>query len=67
MDIDQNNNQVPLRISETDPKFVGRGVALIDPKVISDLGLRTGDVIEVSGNRRKTHVFALVKSTTRLW
>src|SRR6476646_5037157 len=56
MDIGHNNNQVSLRISETDPKFVGRGIALIDPKVISDLGLSTGDVVEVSGNRRKTHV-----------
>src|SRR4029079_3000140 len=56
MDIGQNNNHVSLRISETDPKFVGRGIALIDPKVIRDLGLSTGDVVEVSGNRRKTHV-----------
>lgn len=52
----KNNNQVSLRVAETDPRFVGRGIALIDPKVMSDLDLSTGEVVEVSGNRRKTHV-----------
>jgi hypothetical protein len=33
--------QVSLRIAETDPKFVGRGIALVDPKVIKDLVLAT--------------------------
>ena len=49
-------NQVSLRVTETDPRYVGRGIALVDPKVISDLDLSTGDVVEISGNRRKTHV-----------
>ena len=44
-----------LRIAETNPKFVGRGVALMDPKVIDYLHLSTGDVIEISG-KKKTFV-----------
>ncbi len=49
------DNQASLRVAETDPKFVGRGIALVDQRIISDLGLKTGDVVEISGNRRKTH------------
>ena len=44
-----------LRIAETNPKFVGRGVALMDPKVMDYLHLSTGDVIEISG-KKKTFV-----------
>ena len=56
MDNNGNSSHISLRVSETDPKFVGRGIALVDPKVMIDLGLSTGDVVEISGNRRKTHV-----------
>jgi hypothetical protein len=28
------NGQIILKVAETNPKFVGRGMALIDPKVI---------------------------------
>src|ERR687883_729625 len=49
---DANNNQVTLRIAETNPKFVGRGMALVDPKVMEDLSLSTGDVIEISGKKK---------------
>src|SRR5205823_5899439 len=55
---DNKNNKdkkVTLRIAETNPKFVGRGVALMDPKVMDDLHLSTGDVIEISG-KKKTFV-----------
>ena len=56
MDSKENSSHVSLRVSETDPKFVGRGIALVDPKVMIELGLSTGDVVEISGNSRKTHV-----------
>ena len=56
MDSNGNSSHISLRVSETDPKFVGRGIALVDPKVMINLGLSTGDVVEISGNRRKTHV-----------
>src|SRR6476619_3743526 len=48
-------NKASLRVAETDPKFVGRGIALVDQRITADLDLKTGDVIEISGNRRKTH------------
>ena len=50
-----NCKKVTQRIAETNPKFVGRGVALMDPKVTDDLQLSTGDVIEISG-KKKTFV-----------
>src|SRR6476661_7635535 len=49
------DNKASLRVAETDPKFVGRGIALVDQRITADLDLKTGDVIEISGNRRKTH------------
>jgi transitional endoplasmic reticulum ATPase len=63
MDNQNSGEQVSLRVAETDPKFVGRGIALVDPKVIKDLSLSTGDVVEISGNRRKTQCIIMVKST----
>jgi transitional endoplasmic reticulum ATPase len=54
--MDKNGMRDILRIAETDPKFVGRGIALIDAKVMNDLKLSAGDVAELSSNRRKTHV-----------
>jgi len=49
-------DKISLRVAETDPKYVGRGIALIDPRIMEDLKLGTGDVLEIAGNRRKTHV-----------
>jgi transitional endoplasmic reticulum ATPase len=43
-------------VTETNPKFVGRGIALVDPKIVEKLGLSTGDVIEIRGSRKKTFV-----------
>jgi transitional endoplasmic reticulum ATPase len=41
-----------LKVAETNPKLVGRGMGLIDPKVMEELDLSTGDVIEVSGEKK---------------
>ncbi|MDQ3854357.1 MAG: hypothetical protein M3299_16190 [Thermoproteota archaeon] len=49
---ENNNNKIRLKVAETNPKFVGRGVALVDPKVMEEMGLSTGDVIEVSGKKK---------------
>lgn len=46
------NNKVTLKVAETNPKFVGRGMALIDPKVMEEMGLSTGDVLEISGKKK---------------
>jgi len=50
-----NNGTVTLKVAETNPKFVGKGMALVDPKAMEDLGLSTGDIIELSG-KKKTYV-----------
>jgi transitional endoplasmic reticulum ATPase len=47
-----NSNKVSLKIAETNPKFVGRGMALVDPKVMEEMDLSTGDVIEISGKKK---------------
>ena len=49
----KNNNNLTLRVAETNPKFVGRGVALLNPKVMEELHLSTGDVIEISSKAAK--------------
>ena len=48
-DKDKKND---IRIAETNPKFVGMGVALVDPKVMDDLHLSTWDVIKISGKKK---------------
>lgn len=57
MDDGNNSNveKVSVRVAETDPKFVGKGIAIIDPKIMKELQLGTGDILEISGNRRRTH------------
>ena len=51
-----NDNNLTLKVAETNPKFVGRGIALIDPKVMEELNLATGDVIEITGHKKKSYV-----------
>ncbi len=56
----KNNSNLTLRVAETNPKFVGRGIALLDPKVMEELNLSTGDVIEIFGKKK---TFALLWSS----
>ena len=51
-----NNKKITLKVAETNPKFVGRGMALVDPKVMEEMGLSTGDVIEISSGKKKSYV-----------
>ena len=57
-----NSNKVSLKVAETNPKFVGRGMALVDPKVMEEMDLSTGDVIEISGKKKS---YVLLWSTQR--
>jgi len=43
---------VVLRVAEAHGRDVGRGIARIDPKVMEETGLTTGDVVEIAGKRR---------------
>lgn len=51
-----SEKNIMLRVAETYPKFVGRGVCLIDPKVMQDVNLIPGDVIEISSQSKKSYV-----------
>lgn len=46
-----NDRKITLKVAETNSKYVGRGMALIDPRVMEELELSIGDVIEVSGEK----------------
>ncbi len=37
-----NDNKASLRVAETNSKFVGRGMALVDPKVMEEMDLING-------------------------
>jgi transitional endoplasmic reticulum ATPase len=55
--VSRNNNKdrtdkVTLRVAETYSKFVGRGMALLDPKVMEEMSLSSGDVIEIAGKKK---------------
>jgi transitional endoplasmic reticulum ATPase len=45
-----------LKIAETNSKFVGKGMALVDPKVMEMMKLTPGDVIEVNKKNKSTYV-----------
>jgi transitional endoplasmic reticulum ATPase len=44
-----------LRVAETSSKLVGHGIAVIDPQVMEELDLSAGDIIEVSGKKKKSY------------
>ncbi len=46
-----------LKVGEARAADVGRGIGRIDPQVIKDLGLTSGDVIEITG-KKKTAVIS---------
>ncbi|MDA4112544.1 MAG: CDC48 family AAA ATPase [Thaumarchaeota archaeon] len=50
---------VTLRVAETISRLVGRGIALIDPKITEQLGLTGGEVIEISGKKKKSYALLL--------
>jgi transitional endoplasmic reticulum ATPase len=43
---------VILKVKDAQQRDVGRGIARIDPKVLEELGLTPGDVIEIIGKKR---------------
>lgn len=52
----KNSKSFFLKIAETDIKFVGKGLALLDPKIIEDLKLNIDDVLELRGKKKSTFV-----------
>jgi transitional endoplasmic reticulum ATPase len=47
------SNSRTLRVAEADSRDVGRRIGRIDPKIAQELGLSTGDAIEISSAQRK--------------
>ena len=45
-------DKVTLRVAEAPPNLVGRGIAVLDPRVMEDQGWQSGDVIEITGTRK---------------
>jgi len=45
-------SEITLRVAEAPQNLVGRGIAVIDPKVIQDQGWQSGDVIEITGKKK---------------
>ncbi|MGC1708769.1 MAG: CDC48 family AAA ATPase [Nitrosotalea sp.] len=51
-------SEITLRIAEASQRHVGKGIAVVDPKVVEDNNWETGNILELVGNR---------KSHTKLW
>jgi len=48
-------NEIILKIAEISQRHVGKGIALVDPKIVEDNNWETGQILEIIGNR-KSHV-----------
>lgn len=48
-------NEIILKIAEVSQRLVGKGIAVVDPKIIEDNEWETGQILEIVGNR-KSHV-----------
>jgi transitional endoplasmic reticulum ATPase len=46
-----------LRVAEAESRDVGRGIARIDIEIASNLGLTTGDVVEIKGKKTTAAVY----------
>ena len=50
----KDSKEIEVRTAEALTRDVGRGIARVDPDILSKLGWETGDVIEIEG-RKKTY------------
>ncbi|HEX6294479.1 MAG TPA: CDC48 family AAA ATPase [Nitrososphaeraceae archaeon] len=53
---ERNDDKIILNVAEANPSDVGRRIARIDPKVSEQLGLLSGDVLELSSGIEKANV-----------
>src|SRR5918995_526168 len=53
---DAKNGKIILKVGEANTRDVGRKIGRIDPKIAQEIGLETGDAIEISSGRAKTTV-----------
>jgi transitional endoplasmic reticulum ATPase len=50
-------SSVSLRVAEAQSRDVGRGIARIDPKISSEIGLSAGDVVEIHGKKKTVSIY----------
>ncbi len=48
-------SEIILKISEVSQRLVGKGIAVVDPRIVEDNEWETGQILEIIGNR-KSHV-----------
>ncbi|HKW04976.1 MAG TPA: CDC48 family AAA ATPase [Nitrososphaerales archaeon] len=51
MSENQKKEDLELRVAEAQARDVGRGIARVDPKIVSNMGWTTGEVLEIEGKR----------------
>lgn len=56
-------NEITLKIAEASQRHIGKGIAVLDPKIVEDNNWETGQILELIGNR-KSHVKLWSGSTT---
>ncbi|MBS7642177.1 CDC48 family AAA ATPase [Candidatus Bathyarchaeota archaeon] len=52
MSATQKSRELQLRVAEAYARDVGRGIVRIDPKAMEEIGLSTGDAVEIIGKKR---------------
>jgi len=52
-----NQKQFTLKVAEAYPSDAGRGIVRIDPQVARELGLTSGDVVEIVGKKRTFAIY----------
>jgi len=55
-------SEITLKITEASQRHVGKGIAVVDPKVVQEDDWETGQILELVGNR-KSHVKLWLGST----
>ncbi len=40
---------ITLRVADSPPNVAGRGIAVVDPDLVNNMGWRAGEVIEITG------------------
>jgi transitional endoplasmic reticulum ATPase len=47
-------NEIELKVSELDKRYVGRGIVRIDSAAMDELKISSGDIVEIEGQKKKT-------------
>ncbi|HKU32320.1 MAG TPA: CDC48 family AAA ATPase [Candidatus Nitrosotalea sp.] len=48
-------SEITLKIAEASQRHVGKGIAVVDPKIVEDNNWEAGNILELAGNR-KSHI-----------